>query len=280
VDSGQCDDGDTCYQGQCTSGCRANGSGCPAGLVCNRQARACVQCLSDNNCRAPLTCEERINSCVLRCQRSSDCPGGAICSGNHCVPCRNDGQCSNGLHCDPNSGCVVCTANEHCDRGEVCDAIRRRCTAPNLHGVCQPDASLGGCTNGGRQDCQDGLRCYQIRNGRDLDSSYCLQPCERNAQCPRGFFCLERGACYPFSSRQRLTCEAYAELGTRCTNSQECGNNRIADDAICSGYGRYSNPPRCSWFCASNTDCPANHVCEDPPMANGNDPLPRCTPAP
>ena len=279
-DNNSCDRGETCFENNCAPGCFANGSGCPAGYVCNRQARACVQCLSDNDCGGPLTCDRDSYTCVLRCQRSSDCPGGAICSGNHCVPCRDDNQCSNGLVCDTNSGCVECTTNDHCDRGEVCDPIRKRCTAPGLNGVCQPDASEGGCTTNGNRDCQDGLRCYRVNNGRDINSTYCLQPCANNSECPRGFHCLEQGACFPFSSRQELTCEAYAELGTRCTNSQQCGVNSVADDAICSGYGRYSNPPRCSWFCASNTDCPSNHVCEDPPPANGNDPAPRCTPQP
>jgi Cys-rich repeat protein len=277
-----CGDELVCVEGACVVGCsRQNGWRCPDSLVCDRVASTCVQCVENDDCNAPLVCNTDVNRCELQCVRHTDCPGGALCLAGECAACENDNQCADMAgrpYCHEESGCVACLNNGHCAAGQVCDPIRKTCTAAGRFGVCQPDASLGGCNNSNRR-CQDGLSCVTINDRGGIQANYCMQRCDNNATCPRGFSC-QQSICRPFSSIQQLTCESYAELGVVCNDSVACGLNSLADDAICSGYGRYSNPPRCSWFCGDNNDCPANHSCEDPPPQNGRDPDPRCTPTP
>jgi len=274
-----CDAREVCLGETCVPRCdENNGFRCPRGSVCDREGFACVDCLEDDHCGEPLRCDVVRNQCVFSCEVDRDCPGGALCRGGRCVSCNDGAQCPPGLRCDQNSGCVECFEDAHCEGGAVCDPVRRTCVTEGRFGLCHPGAALSGCNNTNRR-CQEGLSCLRVSSWGTIQN-LCMQRCEVQADCPRGFICSQDQICTPFSSQQTLSCDSYVELGTTCNNSTRCGLDWVADDAICSGYGRYSDPPRCSWFCGSDTDCPAGHGCEDPPPVNNNDPAPRCTPLP
>ncbi len=97
---------DQCVAGSCVAAtaCTANKACAPAGLVCDKLAGHCVQCVA-----------------------AADCASGNVCQSGHCtVPplvCASSADCVVGKVCDLNSGaCVQCVQNTDCATGEVCNA--------------------------------------------------------------------------------------------------------------------------------------------------------------
>lgn len=270
-----------CAENRCRTECNGDGD-CPDTTIC--EDGGCRDgCRADADCQVPYICDPATKICEMECNSDTDCPGGSLCQGGSCRGCLSDADCGETLFCQEGVGCVDCLTDRHCGGGQVCDGIRKQCVPSNTVGVCQPDASIEErCSLEG--GCQPGLECTEVDDGWTT-TTYCMKPCEVTSDCPNAFACF-RNFCRPFSSRQELTCEAYSELGNECRSSDECGANVLENDAICSGFGRYSDPARCTWFCGSDRDCPADHFCEDPPpqeVRQGRrtiemDPLPRCAP--
>ncbi|MBF94997.1 MAG: hypothetical protein CMH58_07535 [Myxococcales bacterium] len=276
----------TCAENRCRAECSRDADcdefGTEGAMIC--ESGGCRPgCRVDTECEVPYICDQERLVCDMECNSAADCPGGALCTNGRCRGCQSDLDCAENQFCLDGVGCVACLEDRHCGSGEVCDGIRRTCVPSDGVGVCQPDASEEArCDFEG--GCQPGLECTEVDDGW-ATFAYCMKPCEVTSDCPNAFACF-RNYCRPFSSQQELTCEAYSELGNPCRSSEECGANALPDDSICSGFGRYSDPPRCTWFCSSDRDCPADHFCEDPPpqeVRQGRrrfevDPQPRCAP--
>jgi hypothetical protein len=106
----QCPQGQYCTDAnECAPGCKADGSSCASG-VCN-QDHNCENCLTDDECIAPLVCGA--GTCSAACTEaqegtSSGCEDdGLICCALHCTDLATDSQ-----HC---GGCgIACEASQFC----------------------------------------------------------------------------------------------------------------------------------------------------------------------
>ncbi len=147
-----CDSGQRCQDGACvgSTACQSDLTCTPMGLVCDAQARRCVECNSAAEC------------------------SGAPCLGHSCVPtiaCQSSLECA-ALHlvCGPalppawpaefvGQGCGECNGVVDCAPGEACQ--QRLCTPVCAGRICGEvdGASCGTCPGG---DClESGLACFE-----------------------------------------------------------------------------------------------------------------------
>ncbi|MBN2498470.1 MAG: FG-GAP repeat protein [Deltaproteobacteria bacterium] len=160
-----CDDGvgctvDVCDQGRCTS--TPDDGACPDdGLFCNGAegcdfASGCVS--SGNPCQAEgLLCDEEANACA-ECLSDADCSDGVDCTADRCqdgscdsVPedplCDNGSFCDGQERCDPTRGCQA--GSDPCDDGDECtidscDEQADRCDH-DADPACDEGSVSGGC---------------------------------------------------------------------------------------------------------------------------------------
>jgi hypothetical protein len=90
---------------------------CPDGLLCDRDAGQCVQCLTSDDCSSDEACAAGM--CRMGCQSDKDC--------------RDLDQL-----CGDNDVCVDCLTDAHCESGETCSDA----------GVCQSETGEGGAGSG------------------------------------------------------------------------------------------------------------------------------------
>ncbi len=146
----------TCVDEPCITD--ADCTGAPL-VRCNTavQPNACVQCLTDEDCAAPLICDQTGSNTCVECTGAltDNCKAsgsGALCLANQTCGCAVDSDCGaldSGRVCDGiSSRCAVgCRASDgnSCPSGFVCSA-----TGEEI-GTCEPepDAGAGGAAGQG-----------------------------------------------------------------------------------------------------------------------------------
>lgn len=159
--------------GQCVAGCDASEGdapgNCPAGARCDAARAVCVECLTRDDCAAPLAaCDVPRGSCVA-CAVAGDCaPTAPICDTRaaepECVECVEDANCAATL--------------------QVCLESERRCVE------CESDADCGRLGEPGDDDDDAGLRCSP-----ELRCVECLVDADCAVIEPDKPFCSSRFEC-------------------------------------------------------------------------------------
>lgn len=183
---------------QCGSSCLP----CPKERPLCAYGKACVECITDN-----------------------DCPTASACVGGECSPCNSDRKCGLGCHecpfatpiCDARAGaekatCVACYQDSHCGDNTKCD--------PNTN-TCQ---TKPGC----KMTCPDPLLC---------DGDGCIQ-CVSDVQCPAS--CGGRGHCFLDTHKCTSGCQVDSDcLGNQCCNqlSKLCEPGLCKQQTLCGGSG-------------------------------------------
>ena len=222
-------------QGICVDGRRpcTGMADCPGSQVCDTMLGLCVECLGNNDCVAPATCQAGVcvgpaapdggvgmdvSSAGGQCTMDSECgPPTRVCESQQCVlGCNEFG----GLSCDPNS--------------EVCDTNTGRCVvvAPPCtmdsecappQSVCEQGQCVGGCAIPGGIQCVGGMTC-------DMATGRCVMGgpiCRDDTDCmPPSTICnLNTGACDPgcgttgcTAPQMCNTMTGYCETGEACTD--------------------------------------------------------------
>ena len=147
---------------QCVNGC-ADDTGCSAPLpVCDSTTHTCVGCLVDMDCPLGAICGN--NSCVPGCSPQHGCPMGLLCCGTTCVNVSTDinhcGACNNSCPNYPNAA-VMCVGGI-CSMG-ACTVPFANCDQQATNG-CEWNTSQGGacvCNPGATRSCYEGTQGTQ-----------------------------------------------------------------------------------------------------------------------
>ena len=169
-----CDADQLCVDGACIDSC--DGVICAANELC--EIGRCVRDCSGGRCEQ-------------RCTTNVECPSGARCDGNLCVP-------STGMLGDPCASVHDCAAGEcnvgYCsERCAMTCSYGYACTSAGM--VCEATLGVFGARCTGGAECASG-RCYQSTRGAAL----CTRLCGPGTACPTGFECAEvddRSVCRP-----------------------------------------------------------------------------------
>ncbi len=220
------------------NGC-AEGAPCPTGLVCDRQANACVECTGDQDCAGLRVCNVSLQVCVdcfstLHCpglslcdERTNDCVERPSCEGEGCTPralCTSSDDCADGHFCTID-GCQPeppeCGQGRACPEGQFCFGGQCEVLGCSRQSDCgedrQCDVDIGVCV-----DCTEDAHC---------GDRFCLQgqgicrQCREDRHCPSGFTCDLSGVC-----QEPEDCQSDAQ----CLGERTC---QINDDApnVCVG---------------------------------------------
>lgn len=234
---------DTTYGNICRDEC-FNGN-CRPGLICDVPTDTCVECVTNSDCDNNEVCDPARRECV-QCTTDSDCallPNRPFCdtSDNECVGCRTDADCPMNQECYPYQG--------------------NFCSTPTNRAICEPCIADSEC--GGADDLCIG---WSLSGG--LVDRSCSPGCSSNAQCPRGWECVNvrqnDQVCRPRYDMQRPTCTAERNLGASCSVDPQdvdpgCGISGL-QDARCV---ESTSPTvgECTFWCANNDDCPTGTNC-------------------
>lgn len=142
--------------------CNDNGE-CGDGEACVAQLCKQVGCVTSADCGLQSFCNP-LYECESGCELDSDCNAGESCNTDEheCSPygCRStELDCAYGEFCDTESG-------ECEERGQDCE-------------TCNPNNV---------ESCGNDAYCFALTTGGD---GYCFNFCDDEADCPRGFQCLE-----------------------------------------------------------------------------------------
>jgi hypothetical protein len=178
--------GDVCVNGQCVAHCGS----------------------AENQCSAPLACDEKSGECVdAKCVGVS-CAADQVCRGGTCAAACDGVVCPHGQTC-VGDACEDLCKGVSCATGQTC-----------IEGACLPSCNAcGGAT------CAAPLQC-DATSGACVDPS-CAQP------CPGGTFC-QAGQCV--DACQGVKCPG----GGTCAAGQCSGTGTGASDA---GTPSLTNPP-------------------------------------
>ncbi len=276
-----CSAGKECHNFRCTelSSCQ-NDQDCDSPLPrCHLDSGACVACLSSSDCPEGADCLEQ--SCVpLTCQSNDQCELGQICADGDCVTgCERERDCPEGWQCLSDLGsfgtCVECQLDSDCPAGRHCEDYQciAYCT-DDAH--CTPrycDVSTNLCI-----DCRDDAHCAAPTPRCQSNSGTCVA-CLEQADCPGGY-CHESFACVACLSSPDCP------IGTLCLE-QECVAGCFGDRDCPSGT--HCDPDQApNGVCAQcllDEHCPAGEKCIDHSCSfscqsdqDCEDPLPACEP--
>ena len=201
----------------------------------------CRQCLSDQDCPAPLFCNPVEGQCI-QCDATHLCPAGQVCdpnssenyNGNNCIPdCRLDaGICmAQQSYCDFDSG--VCFSG--CHESSDCPASTQLCFGP-------PEVTVGDCVQcTAAFGCSTGMLCqgYEFSGFGD-----CLFDCRLDAGACRPGICNLTGA-----SNQQFACWPGA-----CLTSADCAASPEPLCGLAPDGGQRAGIGSCEQ-CLSDTDC-------------------------
>lgn len=228
----------------------------------------CVACLENVHCPSATPVCDATGTCISECETDANCPTPEepTCSSHVCVATCTDSGCARFAStptCDEASGrCVACTE----------DSEIVRCGG----NACRPDFTCGQHPRESRDVCQSctsdaecaaGRSCIVQSFGGAAVGSYCM------LERPVGGCGDVDAAVLPYSSpvettsvdgatgtfcllSATVTCEAVADRGLPCTADSECGVDGVSD-----GICRSIMPRKCTYACASASDCASGVAC-------------------
>ncbi|MFZ4576876.1 MAG: hypothetical protein ACOYOB_00670 [Myxococcota bacterium] len=211
VDTGTCDDGDPCTQGdRCVGGkCVAVDKPCDDANPCT--VDGCGEAGDCSHLPAEATCDDA-NICTV----GDLCVDGECAAGSSALDCDDGNVCTSDV-CDPAVGCSTQTNSSPCDDANPCT---------------ETDICVGGkCTGGGPVDCDDNNVCTvdfcDPKQGCVLKS---LAPmCADSNPCTDEICDPKLGCVYPFNS---VPCDdgSACSLGDMCINGACLGAPAVTDD--------------------------------------------------
>ncbi|MDC0741198.1 hypothetical protein [Polyangium mundeleinium] len=212
-------DGNPCTTSVCVSGLPMqmsdpSGDPCPDG-VCNGSG-ACVECVEDNHCS-----------------------GNDVCSGNTCVECATDADCTDGV-CNGGT-CVACVADNDC---------------MGTNPTCLPDNTCISCSDGVKNGDETGIDCGGAKCAK-CDAAACAA----NAECESNF-CVDGVCCATACTGTCQACNVMGNVGT-CSpvpvNQDDTnGMTPCMGNKACDGAGVCKGEPGAP--CTNNPDC-LNNMC-------------------
>ena len=201
--------------------CNASG-GCGANMVCDLQQQHCFQCLNDTNCtQDPVnrTCS-RLRQCV-DCEDNRGCAAATpVCSGNTCVECMGDSNCSGTKHrCGGDNRCVECLVrdNDCVNRSTpVCIIDEQRC----VQCIANTD-----CRDPGAARCNSSNTCAGCNADADCahlsDTPVCNTGAHRCVQCNTVNQCGEN-ACVPSTHTCSEVAKRSLDTCSSCESDEQC----------------------------------------------------------
>lgn len=216
----------------CTADCGVDLSACPTDFICTGAPEAYL------------------------CQKYPQLP-------DLCTPCDSSAQCDNSA-CVEYGGANVCltACTEGCKRGYNCNSDTGYCE-PNS-GSCKPN--FQGQQN---QACYANGACvdadYYCIHTAGFTTAYCLQKCDKDADCPSGHACASQSS----DGGNLNYCVRTAKRGELCF-PEVCGQGDVC--------GTATDEPallRCRQLCDSASDCASNHICYDDPDSDQDFCLPK-----
>lgn len=266
--------GNACVPVPAAGGC-TKGSDCktPALPVCNVQAKTCVECVRDGDCKANLP---RCDTATFTCKAavSTGCSDGASCVDKIC---------------DANTKeCRACILGDDCGIGRTCNVGTGQCL-PNVPvGECNADSD---CTKKLTADGGAALPAgYNLICNKAGVTPVCV-PCQINNQCTvPGTECAEFEAVYdnvkicgvvPSSETCTVAtleddctsdtaacvnglCSATCSISDQCRDGQACANGQCVVEACtpgsCTG-GLVCVAGACT-NCTTDQQCAAGDVCQ------------------
>lgn len=277
--------------GKCV-GCLPANDTCGQGQVCDPKTETCVVgCKTDSDCMGGNThCDMNTQQCV-GCLSNDDCPAGAVCVGDSCVPgCAPGHDCEAGFTCC-GSVCADLTADvTHCgDCGVACPAVANgtpACTA----GMCTANC-IGAYANC-NGDLADGCEQNTIQDGACTCTPGSTQACYEGAPGTQNVGVCKGGTqtCDPSGTSWGPCVGQIIPVPEVCGNGKDDDCNGVVDDAqdkdgdgwsTCNG-DCCDNPNGCGGVAGSLInpgafEVPGNGVDDDCNAATNDGPTPTCS---
>jgi hypothetical protein len=202
--------------GQADVAACVNSLDCGSDQVCDTQARRCVQCVADPDCKTGMRCVANVCTTMAPiCQSSLDCASNAanpICDvpTGRCVRCLTASDCPASNDCTSQT-CVAyttCMNSLGCPSGQVCDTTRMRCVQCVGDNDCATDQKCA--SNVCRKKCTSDNMCTSMGMLCNTTGMYCVS-CLMSTDCKPAEYC-SNGACL-------------ADVCTQGTSS--CNNNAV-----------------------------------------------------
>lgn len=292
-------DGDMCgtptplASGQaCNSAPGEGGGGTMAG-VCDG-AGQCVECVGNEQCTAPDTCDLDTNECVPpHCMNGTeDADETDIdCGGADCGPCMNTqgcmvpGDCTSG-YCNAmvctactGTGAGQCAGTEYCDNGVCTDKVANgtscsddaactsgNCVTTSAGDLCCDTACTGGCQACALADTGSANgTCANVTAGMDPKNFCPAADCDATA-------CNGNGACNDVTA------------GTNCGSGPMCTGSSLNPQDTCDALGVCQagmaaacpndlvceNTTACFATCTAHANCVMGFFCGQVGGAGGN----------
>lgn len=262
------------YPGAC--GCTFDAD-CQPGQACVAGSCTTATCTVNDDCPAHSICWE--GSCIPGCRDGSECGDGEICDGGECVrdpalcsicsPCTSSADCGgDGYYCVNTGAGGVCTKScsggGSCDGDSVCRTVGdgsgnsyQLCFAPGDGALCPSSYSCDGAVavpgcSGLWTACTDLSGC-SVDDDRCLpygDGSHCTCSCTADSDCGEGATCLvlDDGtkACVPDSAIDPCN-------GVRCPSGTVCEDGTCVDpcDGVSCGTGERCEAGSCVSVCGA-----------------------------
>lgn len=266
----------------CRDGCREDVE-CEGEQVCARfegeafeERRCLTSCAADPDCPDSMFCTQTLTErgvCVDGCRGEPDnCPPGQACDveSRLCLddPCRNHGDCEDGMRCDEGACVFGCGSDAACLDGAAC-AETGLCTCGGELGCADGQCFDGLC----RQPCEEDAECPGICHP---EASVCVDSCGSDADCP-GADNVCADFCQPRSCLADTDCEEDAnfcgdglcapgcrvdgcEPGTFCDLDSRACLTGCNDDLNCA-QGAYCDLGECVEGCRTDLECNDGEVC-------------------
>ncbi|KYF76411.1 hypothetical protein BE11_46025 [Sorangium cellulosum] len=223
-----------------------------------------VACTTDAECGQGETCGA--GACRTSCVTDAECPSGLSCVSGDCVDgaessgCIADAECPSGLSC-VSGACVTgavsreCIADADCPSDDFCSKTGFCTHGGGFSCTTDADCPLHGQICGGGTVCEGpGVQACGPEYGECPENYVCIAEnckstlpppgsrCVTDADCPWDHFCGKAGIC--------------SNGAGSCTTEADCPvDGQACWDGECSG------PESSAQSCASDVECPENHVC-------------------